>query len=138
LLFPALILAGYSLYSHRPALLIFALLSCCGFWTSSPGPTGIGIVANGLIALIGTVCGVMLHDWLLVLSAMLPGVTWFGSCAILGTTASYMTEALRKSETSFQMLVRRHLLKATAVAKPGPAPKGGGNSGVADRPPSLN
>ena len=131
LLAPTTVLTVYSLYSNRPGLLVLVFLSFWGFWTSRTGPTGIGMAASILVALVGSARGMMLHDGLLFFSAMLPGVTWFGSCAILGTTASYMTDALRKSEAPFQVLVSRGVLKATAVAEPqshAPEPAAGPDS----------
>jgi hypothetical protein len=98
LLAPAIILAAYSLYSNKLPLMILVLLSFWGFWTGKTCPTGFGLLASMFTGLVAFVLGVITHDNLLVLSSVLPGVTWFGSCAILGITASYVTEALRKSE----------------------------------------
>ncbi len=123
LLAPTILLAAYSLYSSNLSFLLFVFLSFWGFWTSSPGPTGIGMVASVLVALVGSVCALLLHDSLLMYASVFPGFTWFGSCAILGTTASYLTEALRKSDASFQVLFSRGILIATKIAEPTIAPK---------------
>jgi len=123
LLAPACVLAAYSLYTNSLALMILVLLSFWGFWTSSIGPTGIGMLACMFVAIVGFLLGIILQDYLLAYSSVLPGVTWFGSSAILGTTASYLTEAVRKSEATFQVLINRGLLIATEVAEPSAAPK---------------
>ena len=67
--------------------------------------------------------GCILQDKLVAFSCMLPGVTWFGSCAILGTTTSYLSEALRKSEASFQMLISRGIIESTPISELTIAPK---------------
>jgi hypothetical protein len=123
LLAPTGVLAAYSLYTNRLALFTLMLLSFWGFWTSSTGPTGTGMLANLFTAIVAFVSGVILQDKLLAYSSILPGVTWFGSCAILGTTASYVTEALRTSDASFQVLINRGVLIATKIAEPSDAPK---------------
>jgi len=117
LLAPAAFLAAYSLYSNRPELLVLVFLSCWGFWTSSTGPTGIGMAATMFTAITGFVFSVIMQDKLLAFSCVLPGVTWIGACAILGTTASYMTDALRKSEGLFQTLLSRGIMVAMEVAE---------------------
>lgn len=134
LLAPAIVLAVYSLHSNRPMMLVWVFLSFWGFWTSSTGPTGIGLAASMLIALIGLVCAVLLHDRLLFFSALLPGITWMGSCAILGTTASYMIDALRSSEALFQTLVSRGHLTATEVGARAHPPAAG--PGPRENPPA--
>jgi hypothetical protein len=98
LLAPAVVLAAYSLYANSLALMILVLLSFWGFWESSPGPTGIGMLASMFVAILAFALGWILQDKLVAFSSMLPGVTWFGSCAILGTTTSYLSEALQKSK----------------------------------------
>ena len=122
LLAPAVVLAAYSLYTNSLAL-ILVLLSFWGFWTSSISPTGIGMLACMFVAIVGFLLGVIMQDNLLAYSAVLPGVTWLGSCAILGTTASYLNGALRKSEATFQVLIERGVLIATEIAEPSDAPK---------------
>ena len=57
----------------------------------------------------------MVQDWRPGFAALLPGLTWFGSCAILGTTASYINDALRVSESKFQTLFRHGILKRRAA-----------------------
>ena len=115
LLAPTLFLLIDSAYSHRPALLILAALSLWGFGTSSTSPSGIGVFASLVVAFIGLVCAIMLEDWRLGFAALLPGLTWFGSCAILGTTSSYLIDALRMSESKFQTLFNRGILKRRAA-----------------------
>ncbi|MCP4785034.1 MAG: hypothetical protein GY903_17590 [Fuerstiella sp.] len=58
------------------------------------------------------VIAVILQDRILALSCVLPGVTWFGACAIRGTTAQYLTEVLRRSPLLFQTLQDRGIMKA--------------------------
>ncbi len=111
LLTPSMLLMIYSVYSSKPVYLILVVLSLWGFWTSSTAPSGIGISANLIIAIVGLVCAIMLRDRLLGLAVFLPGLTWLGSCASLGATASYLIEALQKSESTFQTLVNRGILK---------------------------
>lgn len=94
---PSVAVAGYGLWAHRPALLIWSLLAIWGFGTASTGPTGIGMLASLIVAVAGVVTAVMRQDWLFVLLGAIPGCTWFASCAILGTTASYLLESLRAS-----------------------------------------
>ncbi len=120
---PAVVLAAYSLYSNRLGLTIMVFLSFWGFWTSSTSPTGIGMLTSMFTAVVVFVLGVIVEDKLLAYSSLLPVITWFGSCAILGTTASYVTEALRKSEARFQVLISRGLLIATEISEPSDAPK---------------
>ena len=115
LLAPAVALAAYSLYANSLALMILVLLSFWGFWISSPGPTGIGMLASIFVAIVAFVLACIMQDKLVAFSSMLPGVTWFGSCAILGTTTSYLSEALRKSEALFQMLISRGILIAIPI-----------------------
>ncbi len=117
LLAPTLVLAAYSLYSHRPPLLILVLLSFWGFWTASTSPTGIGLIASMFTAIIGVVFSVLMQDPLLACSSVLPGVTWFGSCAILGTTAQLIIAAVCSSEALFRMLVDCGILKFMATAE---------------------
>ncbi|MEI8022252.1 MAG: hypothetical protein WCH39_28840, partial [Schlesneria sp.] len=97
LLAPSVLLLIGSVYSGKFGLLVPVALSLCGFWTSSTTPTGVGLFANLIVAIFGLICAVALNDWLLAFSAFLPGLTWFGSCAILGITASYVMETLRVS-----------------------------------------
>jgi|GEM_PF-2111357 len=123
LLAPAVFLSAYGLYANSLAMMILALLSFWGFWISSPGPTGIGMLASMIVAIMAFVLGCIMQDKLVAFSSMLPGVTWFGSCAILGTTASYLNEALRKSEASFQAIIGRGILTASPIAEPSDAPK---------------
>jgi hypothetical protein len=123
LLAPAVFLAAYSLYANSLALMILVLLSFWGFWISSPGPTGIGVFASMIVAIVAFVLGGIMQDKLVAFSSMLPGVTWFGSCAILGTTTSYLSEALRKSEASFQVLISRGILIGIQIAEPSDTPK---------------
>ena len=123
LLAPTVVLAAYSLYANSLALMILVLLSFWGFWISSPGPTGIGMLASMIVAIAAFVMGCIMQDKMVAFSSMLPGVTWFGSCAILGTTTSYLSEALRKSETSFRVLISRGILIANPIAEPTIAPK---------------
>lgn len=120
LLATAVFLAAYSLYANSLALMILVLLSFWGFWISSPGPTGIGMLASMIVAFV---LGCIMQDKLVAFSSMLPGVTWFGSCALLGTTTSYLNEALRKSEVSFQTLISRSMLIGIQIAEPSDAPK---------------
>ena len=117
LLLPTIVLAGYSWYSHRPMLLIFVFLTLWGFWTVSPGPTGIGVIGCLLVWGVGFLASVIQGDWVLFVAGCLPGVTWFGGCAILGVTAMHIVDALRSSEKMFQMLVDRGLLIATPKTK---------------------
>lgn len=123
LLAPAVVLAAYSLYANIFALMILVLLSFWGFWVSSPSPTGIGMLASMFVAIVAFVLGCILQDKLVAFFCMLPGVTWFGSCAILGTTTSYLSEALRKSEASFHMLISRGIIVATPISELTIAPK---------------
>jgi hypothetical protein len=81
------------------------------------------MLASMFVAIVAFVLGCILQDKLVAFSCMLPGVTWFGSCAILGTTTSYLREALRKSEASFQTLIRRGMLIGIQIAEPSDAPK---------------
>lgn len=117
LLAPAMLLAAYSLYWNRLALLILAIMSFWGFWTSSTGPTGIGMASNMLTAIVVFVLSVIMQDKLLGFCCVLPGVSWFGSCAILGTTASYVMDAVQSSEATFQVLARRGILTAKSKAE---------------------
>ena len=118
LLAPAVALAAYSLYANSLGLMILVLLSFWGFWISSPGPTGIGMLASLFVAIVAFVLGCMMQDKLVAFSSIVPGVTWFGSCAILGTTTSYLSDALRKSEASFQMLISLGILIAIQIDEP--------------------
>jgi hypothetical protein len=120
LLLPAAVLAVYGLFWNRPSLLIFVFLCLWGFWTGNTGPSVIGLAANLLVVLAGLLCTFILHEKQFILSAILPGITWFGSCAILGTTASYLIDALRASEDLFQTLVSRGYLTGTAIPEPRP------------------
>ena len=139
LLAPAVLLASYSLYWNRFALLILVIMSLWGFWTSSTGPTGIGMAASMLTATIGFVLSVFMQDKLLAFSSVLPGVSWFGSCAILGTTASYVTDAVRSSEATFHELTRRGILTANPKSEqshalePAAEPVSNGNSSPPDK-----
>ena len=112
---PTLVLAAYSLYANHFALMILVLLCFWGFWTSSLSPSGIGMLASMFAAIAFFLLGVYMRNKLLAYSSMLPGFTWFASCSILGTTASYLTDTLRNSKATFQRLVHRGLLKATEI-----------------------
>ena len=125
LLAPAVVLAAYSLYAYSLALMILVLLSFLGFWISGPSPNGFGMLASMFVAIVAFVLGCILQDKLVAFSCMLPGVTWFGSCAILGTTTSYLNEALRKSESSFQMLISRGILIAIPISEQSVPANGG-------------
>lgn len=81
------------------------------------------MLASMIVAIMAFVLGSIMQDKLVAFSSMLPGVTWFGSCAILGTTASYLNEALRKSEPSFKALIGRGILIANPIAEPSDARK---------------
>lgn len=116
LLAPAVLLAAYSLYCTKFELIILVLLSFWGFWTSSTSPTGIGLAASMFTAIVGLAVSTFSQDTPLAFSSVLPGVTWLGSCAILGTTAQYVLDALRSSEATFQDLVRRGIIVATPKA----------------------
>ena len=117
LLAPSIALAAYSLYSNRLSLLFLVLLSCWGFWTSSTGPTGVGFLSSIFVTITTFSLGSIWHDRLFAYSSILPGVTWFGSCAILGTASSYLTEALQKSESTFKTLRTRGILIAIECAE---------------------
>ncbi|MEO2014629.1 MAG: hypothetical protein ABGZ53_09670 [Fuerstiella sp.] len=110
---PAVLLAVYSLYTNRPALLLLVLLSFWGFRSGSTRPTGIGMATSMFTAIAIFVFSVIIQNTLLALFCVLPGATWFGSCVILGTTAQYLTEALRASEALFQKLLDHGIMNAT-------------------------
>ncbi len=107
---PTLLLACYSIWSQRPMLLIWVLLAIWGFGTASTGPTGIGVLASLLVAVAGVVIAIIKHNELFAVVGLLPGCTWFVSCAILGTTASYLLEALRSTPELADSLSRRGIL----------------------------
>jgi hypothetical protein len=107
---PSFALAAYALWSQRPTLLIWVLLAVWGFGTASAGPTGIGMLASLLVAVAGAVVGAMEQDWLYVMLGLLPGCTWFASCALLGVTASYLLDALRSTPELADSLCRRGIL----------------------------
>ncbi len=115
LLSPSLLLLIYSVSSGKPMLLIPVVLSLWGFWTSSSSPSGVGVFANLIVAVVGLTLSIVLKDWQVVFAALLPGLTWFGSCAILGTTTSYLMDTLKVSESTFQNLVSRGILKPRTV-----------------------
>ncbi|HIF00803.1 MAG TPA: hypothetical protein EYG03_14650 [Planctomycetes bacterium] len=114
---PAVLLAVYSLYTNRPVLLILVLLSFWSFRSSSTRPTGIGIATSMFTAIAIFVFSVIIQNTLLALFCVLPGATWLGSCVILGTTAQYLTEALRGSEALFQTLLDSDIMKAVDLAE---------------------
>lgn len=118
LLTPAVLLAAYSLYSNRPILLVFVLFCCWGYCTRSTSPTGIGMIASMVIAITSVAISVVKQDVLFAFCGVLPGVTWLGSCAILGTTAQYIMDDVRSSESSLKALVEHGILNATTVAEP--------------------
>ena len=111
LLTPSLLLLIGSVYSGKLRLLVPVALSLYGFWTSSTAPSGVGLFANLIVAIFGLICAVELNDRLLGFSALFPGLTWLGSCAILGITASYLMETLRVSKSTFQSLFEHEILK---------------------------
>jgi hypothetical protein len=113
---PSVLLAAYGVWSQRPTLLIWVLLALWGFGTASTGPTGIGMLASLLVAFSGSVIAVTQHDALFALAGLMPGVTWFASCAVLGVTASYLLEALRSSESTVRTLCDRGVLMPVAGA----------------------
>ena len=119
LLSPSLFLLIYSLSFSRSVFLIPVILSLWGFWTSSTNPTGVGVFSNLIVAVVGLTLSVMLKGWQPGFAALVPGVTWFGSCAILGTTASYLMEAVKASESTFQNLVSRGILKPRTATTEG-------------------
>ena len=121
LLTPAVLLAAYSLYSNRPILLVFVLFCCWGYCTRSTSPTGIGMIASMVAAITSVAISVVKQDVLFAFCGLLPGVTWLGSCAILGTTAQYIMDGVQSSESSFKALVEHGVLKATTVAEPSDA-----------------
>jgi hypothetical protein len=110
LLAPAVLLAAYSVYSNRFALLIPAVAGFCGYYTRSTRPTGIGMIASMIVAIAVFVAGVLAKDPVLACASLLPGVIWFGSCAILGTATDSVIDVIRSSEACFQELVRRGIL----------------------------
>lgn len=107
---PGVLVAAYSLWSHRPAILIWVLLAMWGFGTASTGPTGIGMLASLIVAIAGVGTAILQRDWLFVALGLMPGCTWFASCAVLGTTASYLLDALRASPELADSLARRGIL----------------------------
>ena len=64
-----------------------------------------------IVATVGFLFADILQDKLLAYTCVLPGVTWFASCAILGTTAQYVGQALKSSESTLQALIDRGALK---------------------------
>jgi len=118
LLTPAVLLAAYSLYSNRPTLLVYVFFCCWGYCTRSTSPTGIGMTASIITAIVSVAISVAKQDMLFALSGVLAGVTWLGSCAILGTTAQYIMDGVQSSESSLKALVEHGILKATTVAEP--------------------
>ena len=111
---PAVLLAVYSLYSHRPALLILVCLSFWGLGAGTTGPTGIGMVASLGTAIVVFVISVVLQDSLLAFSGVLPGGTWLASSAVRGITLQYLIGELEKSEALFQLLRDRDIMIAVA------------------------
>jgi len=99
--------------------MILVLLSLWGFGTSSLNPNGVGMLAGLFVAIVVFLIGVYMRNKLLAYSSLLPGLTWFASCSILGTTASYLTETIRNSEATFQLFVKRGVLKASEIAERG-------------------
>ncbi|MDA1230879.1 MAG: hypothetical protein O2856_08900 [Planctomycetota bacterium] len=77
----------------------------------------IALVFHLLIALAGLGIAIMYHDRLIAIACLLPGITWSGSCMILGTTGQYLTDALQASEPKFQSLIRRGILHAIEIAE---------------------
>lgn len=118
-LLPSVMLAAYGVWSQRPALLIWVLLALWGVWTSSTRPTGIGILANLVVAIASGIVAGFQQDWLFILLGLLPGCSWFASCAILGTTAQYLLEALRSSPELAHSLTGRGVLIPVNATKGG-------------------
>ena len=116
LLSPSLLLFIYGVYSREPAMLILVVLSLWGFCTSGTSPSGVGIVANLIVAIVGLVFAVIKGEVPLRFAALIPGLTWIGSCATLGTTASYLIETLQNSESTFQTLVSRGILRSSVFS----------------------
>ena len=107
---PCLILAAYALSTQRFGLLVWVAFALWGFWSSSTGPTGIGCVASMILAIIGVSSSVILQDRVLFAAGIIPGATWVCSCAVMGTTASYLIDALCASKETFDELRARGLL----------------------------
>lgn len=121
ILAPSLLVAGYSIYAQRPILLVWVAFAFLGYQTSSTGPTGIGLIASTFVAAIGFMIALVRNDWIFFACGIVPGFTWFGSCAILGTTAQYVCDAVQYSEECFQTLTRRGILTADTKAEQSPA-----------------
>ena len=98
-------------------MLIWPVFGLLGFKSGSTASTGMGMMASLFLAAVGLALAVMGSDWLLLACGLLPGATWFGSCAILGTTAQYMAAALRSSESTLETLTRRGILTAESNAE---------------------
>jgi hypothetical protein len=114
LLLPSLLLAAYAIISRQFGLLIWSLLAIHGFRSSSTRPTGVGVITCVLIAVVGAVIFAVGGDWLQLAGGVMPGVTWFGTCAAKGTAMTYIEQKLRVSPDYLAALVRAGNLCSSA------------------------
>ena len=107
---PCVLLAAHALITQRYGLLVWVAFALWGYWSSSTAPKSIGILTFLILAFIGLSSSMILQDRVLFAAGIIPGITWFFSCIVLGSTASYLIDALCASEETFDELRARGLL----------------------------
>jgi hypothetical protein len=98
--------SSIAIYSSEVGVSVWALLAVIGFRSSSNAPTGLGLIACSLIVVSGLILGIVENSWWHVAGGVLPGVTWFGACAVQGTAMTCIEEKLRASAEYFARLER--------------------------------
>jgi hypothetical protein len=115
---PALLLLAHGLSAQKWGRSAIACAGLWGFATRSTQPTGVGMAASLAAALAGAAWGLAARDGLLFFGGLLPGLTWFAGCAVLGVTSSFLIDALKASEPLFEEAVRRGILTRTEAGTP--------------------
>ncbi|MBI5758503.1 MAG: hypothetical protein HZA46_08305 [Planctomycetales bacterium] len=104
-LIPSLGLAVCAVVTSHYGLFVWSAFSVLGFLYGNPGPSMIGMIPNLLLAVIGV--GISFHYGRFhVVGGILPGVTWFTTCAIIGGTMQLIEGELRRSPELLEKLER--------------------------------
>jgi hypothetical protein len=118
---PMLGFAAYCVWSARYGALIWTLPMILAFFMGGPGPNLFSLLPWMICFVIGIVCSQFLGT-LHFVAGLLPGVIWFMSCALRGTTMVEMGDTLRKSAETYDRLRKSDLLIIYHVSHKAPSP----------------
>lgn len=115
-LLPLLAYAVYAAWGRRVDLLAWVVLGWLAARAASPRPTGIGMICCLGLALVGGLVALVRGDALHLLGGVLPGVTWFLSCAVQGMATLQLRDDLLGSAELFDALHAAHILQAASAS----------------------